>query len=1143
MKKNYEPGGCTGISPSVLKLLVTMKLMLLLICGAGLLSSFGKSYAQNTKLSVELKNSSIEDVLNYIEVHTEYSFMYDNKKVDVHREVDIAVKDQTVETILDQLFGNEMKYQMVGRHIIISPKTESSDLVSTQQSGTISGRVTDSSGAPLPGVTVMLKGTTQGTITDVEGNYILPNVPGDGTLVFSFVGMKAQEVKVSGKTYISIEMTDETLSVDEVVVVGYGTQKKVTVTGSISSINGEQLKKAPVGNISTLLAGRLPGLVTYQSSGAPGYDDAAMYIRGRSTSGNSSPTIIVDGVQRSFNNLDPNEIADITILKDASAAAVYGVQGANGVILVTTRRGTSKAPRISYSTSLSVNKNTRFPEFLDGPQYAHYYNKAREMDGLPVVFSEADIDKITNGDPDGIFGNTNWVDELFSNNGLTKHHNLSLEGGNEKTRYFVLVGYYDQEGSIKNYSFERYNLRSNIDTKVANNLTLRFDMAARLEKRSRPFYGTGKNDWNGLVQQAIRAHPFIPMYTVDGNPTAARTGSSIVNPIAGRDLAGRINRTSPVFQSNVSLTYDVPFIKGLSLNTMVGYDRDYFFEKIFNMPYKLQVFDLATKKYQEQWAPNAASGLAQLTDRFDQGERLTIQSSMTYAKSFSNGHEFKGLLLYEQSSRATNEFKAVKRDFDFTDLPELDFGKEVPKAEDISGNSGESPRAGFVGRINYSYKEKYLVELAARYDGSYKFHKDHRWGFFPAMSLAWRLSEEEFFKNALPAFDNFKLRASVGKLGNDQINEYLFLNTMKIDQNSAVIGGTLQNSIYTASIPNISVTWETTTTYNIGFDSQFWKGLLGIEFDWFYKKTVDILKSQSGSYPPSIGGNFPSIVNLGIVDNRGFDFSITYNKRAGNFSYGAKLNMNWARNRIIKTDDSPNAPDYVKLTGRSVDGKHGLVSLGLFKSDEEALMYPSVVAGVQGGDIRHKDLNGDGKINYDQDRTWIGKSNVPELVFGLNLFAGWKNFDFTALIQGGAIADIALMGFYPNVGYSDTEFTRPFYGGGNTPLYLVQDSWTYDNPEGKYPRLTTLSRVNNAWASTFWIKDASYARLKNVQLGYNFPKKLVRKVGIQDLRMYVSGMNLITISGLKYLDPEAPDVNNGYYPQQMTFTMGLNLAL
>ncbi|MDG5799167.1 TonB-dependent receptor [Marinilabiliaceae bacterium ANBcel2] len=1007
----------------------------------------------------------------------------------------------------------------------------------------VRGTVTDSDGDPIIGVNVIEEGTSHGVITNVDGEYAFSVSSSDAVLQFSFIGFDDKVVPVEGRNEISIVLEESYQALDEVIVVGYGTQRRESVTGSVATVSSQEIERAPVANMSTVLGGRISGLTSHQSSGAPGADDATLLIRGRSTTGSSSPVVIVDGVQRDFNNLDPNEIESITLLKDASSAAVYGVQGANGVILVTTKRGVQQDAQITYRASYSVSQNTRFPDFMDGVQYAEAYNQARELDGLPPMFSDSDLEKIRYGDPDGVLGNTDWVDELFDSNAPTQHHNISVRGGTEGVNYFISLGYYDQEGSISNFNFQRYNVRSNIDAEITDNLGVSFDLAARLEERSRPLYGVGPNDWNNLVQQSIRAKPIVPMYAPDGIPTATRTASSIVNPIAGRDLSGTNESERSVFESSLTFDYDAPFVDGLNMRFMTSYDRNYRHGKAFTTPYKVQVLNQSSMSYQKQWAPNASSGIASLNETFSQGNRLTVQPSIRYETTIDDLHNINVLALYEQSNYLSNRFSASKRDFDFLDLPELDFGKEVRDADAVRGSSYESPRAGFVSRINYDYDSRYLVELASRYDGSYKFHSDNRWGFFPAASVGWVMSNEDFFETLNTPLTHLRFRASAGITGNDQISDYMYLSTMNILQHAVAFGDDLQNSIYTGSIPNPDITWETTTSYNIGFDSRLWYGLLGVEFDWFYEVTDDILRPVSGLYPPSMGGNFPATVNSGKVDNRGFDLTITHDNQVADFNYGARANVNWARNKILRIDESPNIPEHQSRIGRSIGEKDGLIALRLFESDEQAENYPAPAAGAQAGDIMYKDLNGDGKITYDQDRTFIGRSNIPELMFGLDLHAEWRGFDIAALFQGAAIADFALMGFYPGVGYDNTEFTRSFYHDGNSPVYLIEDSWTPDNPTAEYPRLSTVSRPNNGWASTFWIKDASYLRLRNLQIGYTIPSHILNNYGISDFRVYVGGSNLFTLSEFDYIDPEAPDVNNGYYPQQKTYTFGLSLTL
>ncbi|MDO9154320.1 MAG: TonB-dependent receptor, partial [Paludibacter sp.] len=978
----------------------------------------------------------------------------------------------------------------------------------------IRGRVIDSNNESLMGVTVAIKTANTGTITDTNGNFSLTVPNQKSVLIFSFVGYKKQEITVGNNTQFTVKMVEDTELLEEVVVVGYGTQKKVSVTGSISQISGSEMLKSPTSNLSQMLGGRITGLVTRQSSGVPGSDDAAMIIRGiATTSGASAPAIIVDGVQRSFNQLDPNEIESISVLKDAAAAAVYGIQGANGVILVTTKKGSESKSKISYSGSIAMNENTNFPTFMDGPQYAYYWNKALEMDGKSAVFTKDMVDKMINGDADGVYGNTNWVDQIFQT-GYTQHHNISASGGTKDIKYYLMVGHYNQKGNIKNFDFSRFNVRANIEANVAKGLTANLNIAGRKEDRDRPYFGAGKNDYMSIIQQAIRAHPYVPM-TYNGLPTATKTASAQVSPIAARDVSGFNQSELSVFQSNFSLNWQVPGVKGLTAKAMASFDRDYTHSKVFKTPYKVSLASRPTTTSPNltysTMNPVAIGTEATMSEGFSEATRFTFQGQINYARTF-NKHDINALALWEQSERGYKRFGVNVRGFDFYDFAELNHAQQIATSNQFSGSSNVQPRAGFVFRGSYAFDQKYLVELSGRYDGSYRFSPETRWALFPALSLGWRVSEEEFFNDALPFITNFKLRASAGQLGNDAASPaYAYLRYVDwvSDKPSVVIGNAAQRALMTSGVPSNN-TWEVTTSYNGGFDLSMWHGLLGVEFDWFYKLTTGILRSQAGIWPPSVGGNFPSVINSGKVDSRGFDLLLSHENKINDFSYGTRLSLNWARNRILNIDDSPNIPDYLKRNGLQVGMKDGFEALGLFRTDEDAATYPTVREGAQAGDIQYKDQNGDGKITYDQDRAWVGRSNVPELMGGLDLHASWKGFDISVLFSGAAFCDVALMGWYDGVGWDNTEFTRSFYHDGNSPLYLVQNSWTYDNTSAKFPRLSTISRPNNGWASTFWFVDGSYLRVKNMQIGYSIPSNITKAIGIFSARLSISGSNLFT---------------------------------
>ena len=1008
----------------------------------------------------------------------------------------------------------------------------------------VKGIVKDTEGETLTGVYVIVKNTQQGTVTDLNGEFSVSVADLNATLEFSFIGYKSKEVPLQGKSFVDVLMEQEIKILDEIVVVGYGTQKKSTLTGSVSQIDTRELIQAPVGNVSTMLAGRIAGLTAVQGSGQPGKDDANLMVRGISTLGDKSgPMIVVDGIPRSFNNLDPNEIQSISILKDASAAAVYGMQAANGVILVTTKQGSEKKATVTYSGSYGIDKNTRFPEFLDGPQFAYYWNKAMELDGKAPNFTESMFNSIkegTNG-----FGNTNWLDKIFRT-GHRQHHNISIDGGSKTTKYFISVGYYDQQGNIKSFGFDRYNFRSNVSTTIANSLTIGLNLGGRQENRKNPNITPEE-----LVLSASRMYPYLPMQ-VDGMDVGAMPVYTLINPVASLNQAGQFKEQTNSLQSNLNIKWDVPFVEGLSLNSVLSYDFTEVMSKKFSSPYKLMSATLGYNKinYSPGYAPagfqdpDTKEYVSTLEEGVSKKVRSTAQLSVNYARTFGD-HDVTGLFLYEYSGYNTNGFGLTGQGFAFDDIQELNHSDQIIKStsKGYYGTSNKEPRAGYVGRLTYGYKGKYLAEFSGRYDGSYKFRPEKRWAFFPAASVAWRVSEEDFFKDISPIVDNLKLRASWGKLGSDaNVTAFQFYNYVSpIEQYPLVsIGGVPQKAYMTSGVANPDLTWEVATNYNFGFDLTLWKGLLGIEFDFFYKKTSNILANQDGNFPASVGNYFPSIINFGVVDNRGVDITLTTQKRFGDVNFSARGTLNWARNKILRYNN-PDVAHYQRNIGRSMGEKDGFIALGLFQSEEEIRNSALVGTNTLPGDIKYKDLNGDGIINFDQDRTWIGRSSIPEMMFGLNLALEWRGFDFSALLQGAALSDHALMGNYPNIGWDDTQFTRPFYGNANSPRELIENSWTPDNPNAKYPRLSTGFRYNG-YANTFWLYNGAYLRLKNAQIGYTIPTNICKYLGAQHLRVYVTGQNLFTLSHNPFLDPEAPEVSNGYYPQQKSYTVGLTVT-
>ena len=1008
----------------------------------------------------------------------------------------------------------------------------------------VKGRVVDADGEPLPGVVVMQKSSgSMGAMTDENGNFSLSVSSADAVLIFTLMGYQDAEEPVGAKRHFNVTLKDDTTFLDEAVVVGYGVQKKGTLTSSIASINREKLSSAPTDNMSNMLGGKLPGLVSRQTSGVPGENEAQIYIRGISTTGTSTPLVLVDGVERDFSNLDPSEIADITILKDAASAAVYGVKGANGVILVTTRRGDVASTTVTYNASLTMSGNAEMIELLNGEEFAYWHNKASDLDGLMREYSEQQIGYIRNGnDPQGIFGNTDYLDLIFKKVAYGQNHNLSISGGSKSVRYFVGGSYLDQDGIIDNVWFKRYNLRSNVDINLSDDLTLKLDVSGRIENRHQNGVSAGSSDptasldnggaeygYKNIVFYALSARPTTRPMTPDGVYIGYQ------NPLVARDASGFQEKNRSFVQTGVTLQYNVPFVKGLTAKAMGSYDFQNTLQKKLLLP-----CDQVTPKYSGADetltltpgnSPHLASGVNQLTESHQLFSRYTFTAQLNYQNTFDL-HEVGADLVWEQSGTSSRYFAAGKQNFAITEIPDLDFSTDVTP-NSVRGYHSNTGRQGLLLRANYVYDGKYIVSASLRNDWSAKFSKSHRLGVFPALSLGWRMNEA------------LKLRASWGVLGNDSISDFLYVQGVSLSTKpTAVINGKPVQSISTTSVPNSDITWETTTTYNVGADLRLWDGLLSAEADVFYKVTTNILQSQAGENPPSIGSNFPAIVNSGVVDVKGFELSLKHENKVGELAYTIGANTSFARNRYISINDSDNIPAYQSKLGQSLGAVLGYVSDGLYRDEQDLASSPKTSNAVRVGDIKYKDLNGDGKITA-EDRTWIARSPIPEVMFGLDFNFKWRGFDAVLFFQGATNTEIMLCGTYSALGYSDgTYYTQAFKWGSNPPKYLVEGSWTPDHTDASYPRLSTQSSPNNVYTSDFWARDASYLRLKNVQLGYTFPKTVTRKFYVDALRLYVSASNVFTISGLSALgiDPEAPSVNNGYYPQQRVVSLGASLT-
>ena len=1039
-----------------------------------------------------------------------------------------------------------------------------SSMVGFAQSRIITGTVTDNSKAGIPGVSVRAANSNRSTVTDSQGKFSLSLNAGAQTLVFSYIGYVTQEVSVIGAT-VDIVLKESNSQLDEIIVVGYGTQKKSNVIGSVAQISSSDLKQAPTMNITNMLAGRLPGITTLQQSGRPGADDATIRVRGTSTyAGTQGPTVIVDGVERPFSQLDPNEIESISVLKDALSAAVYGLQAANGVILVTTKRGKAQAPKISYDGAVMVNSNTRFPKFLNGPDYMDWFSAAErldndyrmntEMDPVPLTYHQSQIDAIRNGtNTNPLLGNTDWVGELLGKSSKSQSHSVTVRGGSDKVKYFSSVGFLDQDGIVANTGFKRYNLRTNVDAEINSVLSVALDLSGRLQRTHTPGISPDNTAYMNPFYQAVRTLPNLPMFAQNGLPAAYNSNAGYVNPIAAVNQSGYQRGETDAFQTTLSANVKVPFVQGLTAKVLTSFDKNATENKGWTTPYELmgRGRTLVTGEFVRVANPPGIT-VNTLRQSYIQNNRLSFQPSLNYNRTFKD-HSITLLALYEWSKNRNNLFSTGARNFPLTDLHDINFGSNAT-LDFISptGSSGIKAREGYVGRINYGYKGKYLFEAAMRADASINFPVEGRWGYFPGAGLGWVASEEGFFDGLKETVTFLKFKASHGVLGKDGTpTDFPYLPSFGLtDKPVVIIGGQPVSALYTLDPPNRNITWERHHVTNVGLEAELWNGKLGLDVDFFYKVVTDVLTGRGALYPGSIGGYYPSTFNDGITDNRGVDLQIRHKNNIGRFNYSITGNFNWARNKIIYINENENLPAWQKKTGNPIGQKIGFVVEGFYQDWEEARNGSSPSSGIIApGYFKYKDLNGDGRISRDADMTFVGKSNMPEIMYGLNVQADYAGFDFSALFQGAALSSVALGGLYEgSSGTSGIEdnspFTKSFYGFGNSPYYLVEQAWTPDNPNAEYPRLTSGGvsiSPHNANANSGFIRKNGYLRLKSIQLGYTIPKRVFNEK-IERVRFYVSGFNLFTWDKLKYLDPEMPNVNNGFYPQQKMISGGVNVT-
>ena len=1108
--------------------------------------------AQTTKLSISINQGSLKDVFSQIEKQSKYLFFYVDSEVS-NAKVNVNVSDKDIsETLNTSLRGTNLTYRIDGNSISIIKEVTSKKIKGKAKR--ITGRVTDKTGATLPGVSVFEEGNSgNGTITNIDGLFEIS--VGDGaTIKLTYIGYKPNEELIIGdKAVYDVALADNVSELDELVVIGYGQQRKISNIGAQSTISIQDLKM-PTSSLSTVLAGRISGVIAVQRTGEPGKDAADIWIRGIATPNSSSPLILVDGVQRSFNDIDPEDIESLTTLKDASATAVYGVRGANGVILIKTKPGIIGKPVVSVDYYEGFTKFTKSANLADGLVYMNAVNEALGNNSQTPKYSQSTIDNTQKNIDPYLYPNVNWMKELFNDWGRNRRANVNIRGGSQNANYYASVSYYNETGlmktnNVENYnsemSYSRYNFTTNLNLKVTKTTSVDIGVQGYLGLGNYPAISA-----SDIYSSAMDISPvdYPKMFVVNGKsivPGINPNGGSR-NPYADATMRGFYSEGTNQIYSNIRLTQDLSKLtKGLSFTAMYAYD-------VYSYQTVNQSKRESTYYFKDKTNPYDVNGLPILSQTFagssvlgysnsSKGNQNTyLESSITYDRSFGN-HRISGLLLYNQQSKLLYPAKSLELSIPFR-------------------------MQGIAGRATYSWNDRYFAEFNIGYNGSENFAPEKRYGTFPALGFGWVVSNEKFWEPVSHAISFLKFRYTNGTIGNSDVTNdlenarrFMYLAQYAYDGNYGYTFGSPGSGVSGVATLNdaVNVGWEISHKQDLGMDLKLLNNDLSIVLDLFKEHRTNILLLRNLSIPSFLGFMSDPYGNVGIVDNMGFDGTLEYNKKIGkDWRITVRGNVTYSKNEWVKSDQPDQPYEWMNFNGHNVNAIRGFVANGLFTQseidkinawdilpdDQKALSTrPSAMqfGTSQAGDIKYVDLNGDGKIDAKDVKT-IGNGDVPNMVYGFGFNVQYKNFSFGILFQGTHGADRLLSG----------SSIYPFQGdGGGGNLYSnISDRWNEANPSQNvfYPRLAYGSNmadnVNNFKPSTWWIKDVDFLRLKTLQASYDLPKKWVNKMGVKNTSIYVMGTNLLTLTKFNLWDPELNTNNGTKYPNSSTYTMGINFS-
>ncbi|MGL4292752.1 MAG: TonB-dependent receptor [Bacteroidales bacterium] len=1108
---------------------------LLLLCLSGVSNTaIGSVQNQSVPVTLDLKNTTIENALNQIEDNTDYQFVYNRELIDVNRKINIVIKNKEISNVLDALFNKNVSYAINGNHVILSRKTETTETV-VQQKRIITGKVVDDMGEPLPGATIMVAKSTRGVSTDLDGTFSIEVSPSE-TLIFSYVGMDDQKIVITDQKSLLVKLENKKSELEEVTVVAFAKQKKESVIASIDAINPKELK-VPSSNLTTGLAGRIAGLISYQTSGEPGADNSQFFIRGVTSFGYSKgPLILLDGFEITQNDLarvEPDNIASFSIMKDATATALYGARGANGIIMVNTKEGTEGKTSVTFRHESSFSTPTHTNEFSSGVEYMNLYNEAQYNDNpmMPAYYSAQKIENTQRGLNPYAYPDIDWYDELFNKHGYNHRYNLNISGGGKKARYYLSASYNRDNGILKvdqrnnfnnNIQIDRYNIQTNVNLNLTKTTEINFKMNAQFEQYNGP-----KDSGNRVFETVMEANPVdFPKYFLPDESTqysghilfGTRPEGKSLNPYAEM-VRGYKDSFSSKFLAQVQLRQDLDFItKGLSFRAKASVQSygSYSSVRMYDpYYYALKNYNQITDKYTIENIVTGTNSLGNPVIGKDANNRLYFEFAAEYNRNFGK-NDLNGLLVYTQNERLnTNPGNTI-----FETLP--------------------SRNMGLAGRLSYSYDRRYMAEFNFGYNGSERFHKNNQFGFFPSIGLAYVISNESFWSDLSTWIPTLKLKYTYGKIGNDDIadekDRFFYLSEVVSNMaNGTIWGNDFLNHTPGYNITryaNPKVTWEVAYKQNLGFEANILRAI-EVNFDLFKERRENIYQRRE-YLPASMGLSAVISGNTGIVESKGMDWSIDVNHSFNkDFWVSARVNFTYATNKIIKMDEKVFKYDYLYRKGHSVDQQWGWVAERLFIDDEEVANSPVQTMGSYGaGDIKYKDINDDGVID-DNDRIPIGTPSKPEIIYGFGPSVGFKGFDFSFFMQGSGRSSF----------FVQPAKIAPFVKNHNVLKEIADNHWTpkNSNVNAFWPKLSLTEKENNTRNSTWWLRDQKFLRLKSVELGYSFQRPVLSKLYLSQLRVYVSGTNLLTFSDFDLWDPEMGG-DGLKYPLQKVYNVGIQIG-